>query len=170
MEGIKKAIETEKRLTEEAEILNQYLSQYKYCINRKKMLERRKKEILREFESPLSMVKNDGMPRGSSSGVGCAALSFRLDEINTRIKEQMEIAAKELTNIMNIIDFLPENSMERMIIENRYIDRYDWERVCRENHISRTPATKKWRNGLYMLLEYKKVGTILKEYKENKRE
>ena len=45
----------------------------------------------------------DGMPKGSSSGVGCAALSFRLDEINTRIKEQMENAERVLVDIMNVI-------------------------------------------------------------------
>lgn len=159
---------TESRLTDEAELLNQYLSQYRYCIGKKKSLERRRAEIIQEFDSPLGAVKMDGMPRGSSSGVGCAAISFRLDEIDTRIKEQIETSAKVLTDIMNVIDFLPENSMERSIIESRYIDRYDWNRVCQENHISRTPATKSWRKGLYMLLEFKKVKQILKEYKDER--
>lgn len=157
---------TEERLTDDAELLNQYLSQYKYCIGKKKPLERRRNEIMREFDDPLSSSGLNRMPRGSSNGVGCAALSFRLDEIDTRIKEQIETSAKVLTDIMNIIDFLPENSLERSIIENRYIDRYSWERVCLENHISRTPATKVWRKGLYMLLEFSKVKHILKEYKD----
>lgn len=159
---------TESRLTDEAELLNQYLSQYKYCIGKKKSLERRRAEIIQEFDSPLGAVKMDGMPKGSSSGVGCTAISFRLDEIDTRIKEQIETSAKVLTDIMNVIDFLPENSLERSIIESRYIDRYDWNRVCRENHISRTPATKSWRKGLYMLLEFKKMKQILKEYEDGK--
>lgn len=156
---------TESRLTNEAELLNQYLSQYKYCISKKKSLERRRAEIIQEFDSPLRAVKMDGMPSGSSSGIGCAAISFWLDKIDARIKEQIESSTKILTDIMNVIDFLPENSLERFIIENRYIDRYDWARVCRENHISRTPATKSWRKGLYMLLEFKKVRQILKEYR-----
>ncbi|MDE7300303.1 MAG: hypothetical protein K2N94_16010, partial [Lachnospiraceae bacterium] len=165
MEKRKPAVnDMEGRLTDEAELLNQYLSQYRYCINKKRILEKRRAEIIREFDSPLGAMKMDGMPRGSSSGVGCAALSFRLDEINTRIKEQMENAERVLADIMNVIDFLPENSLERSIIENRYIDRYNWERVCRENHISRTPATKKWRKGLYMILKYGKVKEILREY------
>ncbi len=161
------ANDMEGRLTDEAELLNQYLRQYRYCISRKRTLENRREEIIREFDSPLGAMKMDGMPRGSSSGVGCAALSFRLDEINTRIKEQMENAERVLVDIMNIIDFLPENSVERSIVENRYIDRYSWERVCRENHISRTPATKKWRKALYMLLEFKKIKQILEEYKNS---
>ena len=159
----------EERLTDEAEQLNQYLSQYRYCISRKRTLENRREEIIREFDSPLGAMKMDGMPRGSSSGVGCAALSFRLDEINTRIKEQMENAERVLVDNMNVIDFLPENSLERSIIENRYIDRYNWERVCRENHISRTPAIKKWRKGLYMILKCRIVHELLREYSTNQK-
>lgn len=154
----------ENRLTDEAVLLNRYLNQYRYCIGKKKSLEHRRKEILQEFNSPLGEVRTDGMSRGGSSGMGCAAISFRLDEIETRIKEQIDAATKILSDIMNVIDFLPENSLERSIIENRYIDRYSWEKVCRENHISRTPATKSWRKGLYMLLEFKKVKQILMEY------
>lgn len=155
---------TERRLTDEADLLDRYLSQYKYCIGKKKFLESRRAEIIKEFDNPLSAVKLDGMPRGSSIGAGCAAISFRLDEIDSRIKEQMEKTAKTLSDIMNVIDLLPENSLERSIIENKYIDRYKWDRVCRENHISRTPATKRWRKGLYTLLEFEKVQQILKEY------
>ena len=156
---------TESKLTNDAELLNQYLSQYRYCIEKKKSLERRRKEIMSEFDNPLGEIRLDGMPKGNSGGPGCAALSFRLDEIESRIKEQIEKSVKVLTDIMNVIDFLPENTKERSIIENRYIDRYSWERVCRENHMSRTPIIKNWRKGLYTLLEFKKVGQILKEYK-----
>ena len=159
---------TESRLTAEAALLNQYLSQYKYCIDKKKSLENRRSEIVKELDCPFGAVKMDGMPRGSRSVEGFSAIFFRLDEIDTKIKEQIETAAKMLSDIMNVIDFLPENSLERSIIENRYIDRYSWEMVCRENHISRTPATKSWRKGLYMLLEFKKVRQILKEYQDGK--
>lgn len=153
------------RLTDEAELLNQYLSQYRHCIGKKRVLENRRKEILREFDNPLGPLKLDGMPRGSNAGMGCAAVSFRLDEIDTRIKEQINISAKILTDIMNVIDFLPENSIERSIIENRYIDRYGWERVCRENFISRTSAIRIWKRGIYRLLGFKKVKNVLEEYK-----
>lgn len=160
--------EYETRLSEEAESLNQYLNQYKYCIGNKKMLERRRIDIMKEFNYPLSAVNMDGMPKGSSTGTGCAAISFRLDEIDTRIKLQIEQAEKFLTDIMSIIDFLPENSLERLIIETRYIDNYSWERVCRENHISRSPAIRHWKKGLYQLLEFKRVKQILKDYQESR--
>ena len=156
----------EEQLTEDAVLLNQYLSQYKRCISRKKALEHRRNEIIREFNNPLSGVSYDGMPRGSGEGVGCAAISFRLDEIDTRIKEQMDKSVKVLAEIMDVIEFLPENSIERSIIEHRYIDRMNWDKICRIENISRTPGTRHWRKGLYELLEFKKVQQIIRDYEK----
>lgn len=157
--------EFEEKLSSEALLLNQYLNQYRHCIDRKKALERRRNEIIREFNYPLSSVSYDGMPHGNKQSVGCAALAFRLDEINIRIQDQMNKSVKVLAEILDVIDFLPENSMERIIIEHRYIDRMSWSQVCRIESISRTPATRYWRKGLYALLEFKKVGQLVKEWK-----
>lgn len=156
------------RLSPEAWELHQYLNQYKHCISRKRTLERRKAEIIKDFDNPIGSIRLDGMPRGSGSGYGAAALPLMLEEIIEEIEKQNEAAARALKDIMDIIHFLPENSMERNIIENRYIDRYEWRRVCRENHITRTPATKSWRRGLYMLLENSRVQMILSEYRSGK--
>lgn len=153
----------DKRLTKEAEFLNEYLSQYGNCIKRKRILERRKKEILIEFEHPLSGVCLNGMPKGSSSGVGCAAISFMLEDIKIQIDEQTEKATKLLSDTMEIISFLPQNTIERSIVENKYIDRFNWDRVCAVNNISRTPAIRQWKKGLYKLLEVEKVKQILQE-------
>lgn len=154
----------EEQLSKEALILDNYLGQYKRYIRRKRALERRRDEIIKEFDYPLGAVNYDGMPRGNSEGVGCAALSFRLDEINTRIKEQLDKSIKILASVMEIIEFLEEKSIERAIIEHRYIDRMSWERICNEVHLSRTPATKHWKKGLYDLLEFKKIRQIVAEY------
>lgn len=157
----------EEQLSPEALLLNQYLNQYRVCIDRKRSLERRRDEIADEFNHPLKAVSYDGMPHGSGDCVGCAELSIRLDEINTRIKEQMDKSVKVLADIMNVIEFLPENSMERVIIEHKYIDRMSWEVICRKEHISRTPATRHWRKGLYALLEFKKIQQIVSEYEKS---
>ena len=158
----------EEQLSEDAALLDQDLKQYKRCIDRKKSLERRKKEIIWELDHPLKGISYDGMSHGSGESVGCAAISFRLDEIKTRIEEQKEKAVKVLADIMDVIEFLPENSMERAIIEHKYIDRQSWKRICGIENISRTPATKYWRKGLYELLEFKKVQQIVHEYEKEK--
>lgn len=160
----------EEQLSPEALLLDRYLGQYKRCLGRKRALERRREEIIREFDYPLGAVSYDGMPKGSTEGVGCAALSYRLDDINSRIKEQFNKSVNVLADIMNVIDFLPENSTERSIIEHRYIDRMSWERICNEVHLSRTPATKYWKKGLYKLLEFKKIQQIVSEYDKELKE
>lgn len=158
--------EYEERLSDDALLLNQYLNQYRYCISKKKSLEHRRDDIKKEFDHPLKPVSYDGMPRGSSTGLGCAALVFRLDEIEERINEQINIATKALTEIMDVIEFLPDASIERCILEHRYIDRYSWEKICKIENISRTPATRQWRKGLYELLEFKKVQKLLRDYEK----
>lgn len=160
----------EEQLSPEALLLDRYLIQYKRCIGRKRSLERRRDEIIREFDSPLGSVNYDGMPKGSGGGVGCAAISYRLDDIETRIREQLHKSIKVLASIVDIIEFLPENSMERSIIEHRYIDRMSWDRICNEVHLSRTPATKYWKKGLYELLEFKKIQQIVSEYDKELKE
>lgn len=154
------------QLSTDADILNQYLNQYKNCICKKHSLENRRQEIVKEFDNPLRGIHYDGMPKENGEGIGCAALCFRLDEIDTRIREQIDIATKALSDIMDVIEFLPENSMERSILEHKYIDRYSWAQICQIEHISRTPATRHWRKGLYRLLGFKKVNAILHDYEK----
>lgn len=158
----------DERLSPEAETLNRYLYQYRDCISKKKMLERRKEEIRAEF-SPLKSPRLDGMPRGGSfTETPVAALMFRLDEIDEKITAQMSRASKILTDIMNIIDLLPETSSEEILVkaimENRYIDRFNAKRVCRENHCSRSKATRYWKKGLYCLLDFKRVKKTLADF------
>ncbi len=157
----------DEQLSDDALALDRYLNQYKRCIRRKRILERRRDEIVKEFDHPLTGINYDGMPHGSGSGVGCAAISFRLDEIDTKIQEQIEKSIKVLAEIMNVIEFLPENSTERAIIEHRYIDRLKWWQICKEENLSRTPANNYWRKGLNALLEFKKVQKIVAEYRKS---
>lgn len=152
------------KLSREAVVLDKYLSTYNRCKSRKESLTLRKESILQEFNTPLKAGTMDGMPRGSSSGIGCAALPYELDEIQTRINEKIEEMKKEYVKISNVMDFLPENSTERAILEYKYIDSYSWSRICEIENISRTPATRYWRKGLYKLLEFAKIQEIVREH------
>lgn len=157
----------DKALSPDGVILDLYLLQYRSCLAEKHDLERREKEIAMELESPLHGISYDGMPRGSSQSVGCAAISFRLDEIRTRIKEQKNEAARILSEIMEVIAYLPPGSMPRRVIEHRYIDRQNWNRICKDMHISMTPAKRYWKKGLYDLLEFKKIQQIVDRYRQH---
>ena len=79
-------------LSEEAELLIRYLDQYGNCKNKLKRLEARRKNIIRDFDNPLTGINYDGMPKGSSISVGAAGLAYRLDEIDSRILQQQNRA------------------------------------------------------------------------------
>lgn len=157
----------DKALSPEAVGLDLYLLRYRSCITLKRDLERREREIQAEFNSPLHGISYDGMPKGSSQSVGCAAISFRLDEVQTRIREQRNEAARILSEIMEVIEYLPMESIQRQIIEHRYIDRHNWGKICKDMHISMTPAKRYWKKGLYDLLEFKKIQQLVEKYREH---
>lgn len=159
--------QNDRRLTEDERLLDAYLKQYKCCMRRKRALERRRNEIVGEFENPLSGISYDGMPHGSSPNVGCAALSFKLDEISSRIKNQLDQSVKILTEIMETMEFLEENTIEREIMESRYIDRMNWDDICKNVNMTRSPVMRHWRAGLRKMLEFKKIQKIVKEYGKN---
>lgn len=153
-------------LTPEAELLDKYLFRYRTCIMRKNALTRRREEIKLEFENPLSAVGFDGMPRGSGVGSGSAAISYRLDEIDTKIKAQLAAAEKTLIEISGVFDCLDDGCLERSVLESRYIDGAGWDRVCRDNHCSKSKAIRNWKKGLSQLLTFKKVSKILEAYEK----
>ena len=129
---------------------------------------------MKEFDMPLSGVSMDGMPKGGTPSSGCAAISIRLDDIEQKIREQAEQATKILSDILDVIELLPDNTPERGIIESRYIDRMGWSQVCQENNFSRTHAIRYWKKGLDDLLSKKRARDIMKkygfEYREEKKE
>ena len=161
-----KLIDYDKKLSEDAGNLNQYLYQYKDCVRSKKNLMQRREEIKAELKNPLSAVQTEKLSSGKSRKKDSSVdILFRLDEIAGRIQGQIDTAERKLTDIMNLLDFLPVDSLSRSIMENLYIDRWGWDKVCNENHISMSQAKRYWKQGLYSLLEFEKVKMIVKSFK-----
>lgn len=154
-------------LSEEAKNLIHYLERYGVCLGRKKTLEARRISILREFENPLSAINYSGMPKSNQISAGSASLAIKLDEIECKIIEQQNQAAKVLLDVIAVIDFLEDGTLEREVLEHRYIDCTNWERTCKKMHLTRTPANEYWRKALDKLLTFKKVQQIIKEYSES---
>lgn len=162
-----KLTDYDKKLSEEAGILNQYLYQYKDCIRSKKNLLRRREEIKEELKNPLSAVQTERLSGSRTRKKDRSVdILFRLDEMAERIQGQIETAEKKLTGIMNLLDYLPADSLSRAIMENLYVDRWGWDKICNENHISMSQAKRYWKQGLYKMLEFEKVKIIVKNYKD----
>lgn len=155
----------EEPLSEEAKLLIRYLEEYINCKDKQKRLEISRKNILRDFDNPLTGINYDGMPKGNTISVGSASLAYRLDEIDTRILQQQNRAAKLLLEVMNVLEFLPENSLERDVLEARYIDCLKWDKTCAVVHLSRSAAYKYLKDGINKLLTFKKVQKIVEDYK-----
>ena len=167
MKKEQKLIDYDKKLSDEAGSLNQYLYQYKDCIRSKKNLMRRREEIKAELKNPLSAVRTEKISTGKGKMKDRSVdILFRLDEMAERIQGQIETAEKKLTGIMNLLDYLPADSLSRAIMENLYIDRWGWDKICNENHISMSQAKRYWKQGLYKMLEFEKVKIIVKNYKD----
>lgn len=116
---------------------------------------------------PLSGVDYDGIPKGSGISLGSAAISLRLDEIDTKIKAQIDKSLEYLNMIMDVLNLLSESSLERAVLESRYIDGLKWERLSKENFVSRSKAIRYWKRGLYRLLEEDFVRSIISKLERN---
>lgn len=64
-------------------------------------------------------------PCGDSEGA--VSVVFRLSEVEERIEAQRVAMGRAVTMVMDLIDLLPENSMERTVVELRHIDCKKWE-------------------------------------------
>ncbi|MCD8038881.1 MAG: hypothetical protein LUE96_07350 [Lachnospiraceae bacterium] len=151
--------------TEEMRAVNRYLCQYSNCIKEKDSLVRRRMEIIKDFDNPLTGIGYNSGRHGTGKNEGSATLPLKLEEIDMRISERIDDAFLTLAGIEDIISFLPKHSLERMIFEYKYIDCWSWEKICMAEYISKSSAIRHWRKGLRMLSDMKSVKRILEEYK-----
>lgn len=142
-------------IKKEKKILKECLNQY--YINRIKrlQLERRLKSIREEMNSPIggygySPVNYRGK---NKDGDGAASFVYRMSEIETRIEEQKRRTENALLKVMDIIDFLDEDSTERMVLELRFIDCKSWSVIEKEVHLSRRACFNYQNKALEKLLK-----------------
>lgn len=156
---------------EEKEALKQYLGQFYGAKAKKKQLEKRLRDIQCEKNNPISGMGYSLVPKSTTNKTNdgpAASLMIREEEIVERIKNQQEIANKMMLKVMNIMDFLPLDSVERTILEYRYIDCLSWRDISKEINMTRTPCNEYYNKGIDALLNYKKINLIIQEYIESK--
>lgn len=155
------------RLSEDAKVLDSYLKNYNRCKVRKRALEKRRQQIIFDFNYPIKNINLTWMPK--AKGIvdeGSAVLPLQLDEIDTRIKEKIEDAQKEYFKLNEIIGFLDTHDIGRMILEYRYIDYLPWWKIAMFEKKSKTTLVYIWRKTLYRLLEFPKIRQIVEEFKK----
>lgn len=164
----KKLIPEEQKLREDKAALKKYLSQVYLARKRKRQLEERLKYIKQEVTGPIGGKGYSPLPNhGSTISAGAASYVYRLAEIEQRIYDQRDQVEMSILKVMDIMDFLPEQSTERMILELRYVDCKRWEQITKEMNLTRTPCNDYFNKALELLLSFRKVQKIVQEIQEN---
>lgn len=78
--------------------------------------------------------------------------------------------AKAVLHVMDLIDLLPQNSIERTVVEMRHIGCKPWDKIAREIYMSRSAVFNYYNAAMDKLLEFKRTGKLLEDFQEaNKR-
>lgn len=153
------------KFNEDKKLLKEYLNQYYTSRMKKIQLEKRLKNIRAEMNTPIGGYGYSPVNYGGTNKVsdGAASFVYRISEIETRLENQKKRTEKALLDVMNIIDLLDENSIERMILELRFIDCKGWKDIEREVHLSRSVCFDYQHKALSMLLKLKEIRDILEK-------
>lgn len=148
---------------QDRDVLEWILGQYIRAKRRKHELDQRLMEVSAERNSPIGAINYDPLPRGSGSNEGAAGILLKMSDIEERIYSQKEIEDRTLTQIMDILDFLPSESIGREIAELRNIDGKKWEVIADTVSLSPSQCRRNYNSALNYLLEFEYIQKIVED-------
>lgn len=92
------------------------------------------------------------------------SIRYWISDIECRILDQKKEIDQAIAQVMDIIDYLPINSIERQICELRHIDFKPWGAISAEIPMSRSQVYKRHRNALKILLSNQRIQSMTAEY------
>lgn len=148
------------------EAVKEYLQQYHMARERKRILERRHDNLVRELRAPTVGSPYRTMPsrKAQPNADGAVSVVFRIAEVEERIEEQREAMEKTVLLVMDLIDLLPQNSVERTVVELRHIDCKKWERICQEVHMSRSRVNDYYNDALRTIAENERARKLVERF------
>ena len=148
------------------EAVKEYLQQYHMARARKRMLERRHDNLARELQAPAPGSAYRTMPatRTPANSEGAVSVVYRLAEVEERIGDQVEAMGRAVVQVMDLIDLLPESSLERTVVELRHIDCKKWERICQEVHMSRSRVNDYYNSALDIILSNERAQKLVQDF------
>ena len=153
------------------EAVKRYLQQYHAAQKKKRILENRHSTLLRELQAPSVGSPFRTIPTSKPAKTdGAVSVVFRIAEVEDRIEQQREEMAKAVLQVMDLIDLLPQNSIERNIVELRHIDCMAWDKIAESIYMSRSNVFNYYNAALDTLLSYKRAEKLVGDFiaKENK--
>lgn len=154
----------------EREHLRDYLARYSLAISEKHRLERRLSQLRYDMTHPHSGRLQDGPSRRTGwdkHGGGGITLVSKADDIECRILEQIASACDALLSIFDAMDCLPLLSIERTVLEIRYIDLSPWPSIAKATGLSRSSVFDYYNAGLDRLLCIPEIQTRVAVYVGN---
>lgn len=150
-------IRIEERMEEQNEdreslILKWMLGQIGRARKKKRQLDERLREINEERNAPIGGVGYDPMPRGSGSGDGAASILFKIAGLEERIYAQRQEVEYSIARVMDILEYLPVNSLEREVCELYYIDGKKMSEISDIIPMSRAQCYNRLNAGIDLLL------------------
>ena len=133
------------------DVLKWILSQRFRATKKKLALEERKKAIT---------LEQDGIDKPA----GIAAI---VEEINNRMQKQQARVNQAIIRVMDIIDYLPNDSLEKEICEYRHIDMLSWGQIEAAVPMSRSQCNNRYNGAIQMLLQNERVKEIAISEREN---
>lgn len=153
---------------EKADILKWMLGQRYRAEKRKRQLDERLSNIAEEREAPIGGIGYKPLPRSSSGeGNGAASILLKMSDIEERIYAQKEEVEKAIVRVMDIIEYLPVESLEREICELRHIDMKPWQEIQGEIPMSRSQCNKRYNRAIQMLLGNGRILRMVEESEED---
>lgn len=146
---------------QERDALRHYLAGYRVARVRLNRLKARHDALKEDMETPLKGAKYDSMPSSGGTSDGAASIIYRIAYIEDRIKEQCRMMSVQCVRVMDILDFLDDDSPQRLVLELRYIDGMNWYDISESICISRSSCHRAERQALDALLDFDRVREII---------
>ena len=145
-------------------LLRRYLDRFRIISLRKRHLEIQLKELREDFKtSAFHAVNQNGGSHGSASST-VPAYILQTSEMEDRIFAELQKAAKAMEEIREVIDLLPEDSFEKLILSAKYITRMSELDICDMVPCSRMTYYRFITRGIDKLLEFPQVTRIINRY------
>lgn len=146
------------RQGESTEILTQedvksFLQVYTIGKERRQILEERRLRLIGELRS---------VSPGLLEGEGNIA------RIEDRLNNQRRNMAALMLKVLDLIDLLPPDSLERRIVEMRHINGMDWKEITSHLYLSRSYAMSRYSKALEMLLDHEAAHEMVAAWKRER--
>ena len=127
------------------------------------------------MDTPIGGCGYKPTPHSRTNTISDKSASFmiRMAEIEERILDEKNLEAKYMLEAMEIMDYLGKETLERRILECKYIDVERMEQIASREHMSRKSCYQHLNSGIQKLIQFKKVRAVIeKEYamQQNKEE